>query len=181
MTRQQVRTAQTRTVQTRTTRTGDRQTDRRQAYVEGNTVRKLNAVPRRLPDERERREQERRRQVDRRTRLNRERALRMNPAYLLFLTLAVAMTVGVCGVYIKLQTELSARKSHVASLESQIQELRTDNDAAWNRIETSVDLQAVKDTAMNSLGMVYPTQDQVIYYEVDNDDYMNQYQDIPEE
>ena len=149
--------------------------------MEGNTVRKLNAMPKRLPEEQERREQEKRRSIDRRTRMNRERALRMNPAYLLFLTLAVTATVGVCGLYIKLQTDLDSRKSHVASLESQILELRTDNDAALNRIETSVDLSEVKDTAMNSLGMVYPSQDQIVYYEVDNDDYMNQYSEIPRE
>ena len=175
MSRQQVRTSQTRTSQVK-----NHQIDRRQAYGEGNTVRKLNAVPRRLPEEQERREQEKRRNTDRRTRMNRERALRMNPAYLLFLTLAVVATVGICSMYIKLQADLSSRKSHVASLESQILELRTDNDAALNRIETSVDLTEVKDTAMNSLGMVYPSQDQIVYYEVDNNDYMNQYQDIPE-
>ncbi len=29
--------------------------------------------------------------------------------------------------------------------------------------------------------MIYPSKDQIIYFEVDSTDYMNQYQDIPAE
>ena len=38
----------------------------------------------------------------------------------------------------------------------------------------------VRNKALNDMGMIYPTKDQIIYYNVDNEDYMNQYQDIPE-
>ena len=48
------------------------------------------------------------------------------------------------------------------------------------RLSTSVDLNTVKDVAMNQLGMVYAGKDQIIYYSVDEDDYMNQYGEIPE-
>lgn len=174
MTRQQGRTSQGRN------NTIDRRAKRPGAYVDGNTVRKLNTVPSRMPVPGETREQERRKKADRQTRANRERAMRMNPAYLLFLTMAVALSVGVCGLYIKFQTEVSSRRNHVAALESQILDLRTDNDAALNRIETSVNLEEIKDTAMNSLGMVYPSKDQIVYFTVNIDDYMNQYRDIPE-
>lgn len=178
MSRQQVRTSQGKNHSI--DRTLLRGGDRNEAYVEGNTVRKRNAVPQRITREREEREQEVRRRVDHQTRVNRERAMRMNPAYLIFLTLAVGVVVGVCGLYIKLQSELSGFRKHVAVLESQIFDLRAENDAALNRIETSVDLDEVRDTAQNSLGMVYPSQEQIIYFTVDTNDYMNQYQDIPE-
>lgn len=174
MSRQQVRTSQGRN------NAIDRRTGRPGAYVDGNTVRKLNTMPQRMPAPEETREQERRRRADRQTRANRERAMRMNPAYLLFLTMAVALSVGVCGLYIKVQSEYNSRRNHVAALESQVLDIRTDNDAALNRIETSVNLEELKDIAMNSLGMVYPSQDQIIYFSVDTDDYMNQYRDIPE-
>lgn len=33
---------------------------------------------------------------------------------------------------------------------------------------------------MNELGMVYPQKEQIEYFEVEEDDYMNQYENIPE-
>ena len=67
----------------------------------------------------------------------------------------------------------------ISSLESQISDTKADNDALQKRINTSADLNSVKDIAMNQLGMTYATPDQIIYYTVDKEDYMNQYSDIP--
>jgi hypothetical protein len=65
-------------------------------------------------------------------------------------------------------------------VESQITDLRADNDAHYKRITTSVDLNEIKDIAMNQLGMTYASEDQIIYYSVENSNYMDQYSDIPE-
>jgi hypothetical protein len=40
-------------------------------------------------------------------------------------------------------------------------------------------MQDVKKQAAN-LGMTYPTEDQIVYYEIDNSDFMSQYGSIPE-
>ena len=45
----------------------------------------------------------------------------------------------------------------------------------------SVDLEHVKDVAMNELGMVYATQDQVRLYDDKSSDYVKQYEELPEE
>ncbi len=42
-----------------------------------------------------------------------------------------------------------------------------------------MDLEEIRQKATGELGMVYPGKDQIIYFEVDSSDYMNQYQDIP--
>lgn len=156
---------------------------RTQAYVDGNTVRKLQSMPERIEREtreRERRETEENRRARYAARRNRERAKQMSAGYLVFLTLAVILTVGVCICYIQLQAEINNRMNNIAALDSQILELQIENDAALKRIETSVNLDEIKETAMNEMGMVYPTQEQLVYFTVDTDDYMNQYQDIPE-
>lgn len=149
-------------------------------YVEGNTVRKLNTMPERAPREERERVRERQQRISRSVQENRRRALQMSPGYVLFLTAAVALTLGVCAMFIQLQSEISTRMRNVAALESQILDMKTDNDATMNRIETSVNMEDIKNAAMNELGMVYPGQDQIVYFEVDANDYMNQYQDIPE-
>jgi hypothetical protein len=68
----------------------------------------------------------------------------------------------------------------IAALESQVTDLKADNDANYKRITTSVDLNEVKDIAMNQLGMTYATEEQIIYYSVENSNYMDQYSDIPQ-
>ena len=52
--------------------------------------------------------------------------------------------------------------------------------ARYKQITTSVDLNAIKDAAINRLGMKYASQDQIVYYSVDKSNYMDQYDDIPE-
>ena len=68
----------------------------------------------------------------------------------------------------------------VAALESQINDMKADNDARYKQITTSVDLNAIKDAAINRLGMKYASQDQIVYYSIDKNNYMDQYSDIPE-
>ena len=156
----------------------NRNTVRTRAYVEGNTVRKLDTIPQRLPREREERREKP--GADRQTRRNQQRAMQMSPGYILFLAMAMAVTVGICVLYIQVQAEHNQRMRSIASLESQILELSTDNDAALKRIETSINMEEVESIAMNDMGMVHPKQDQIVYFTVETNDYMNQYQDIPE-
>lgn len=159
-------------------------------YIEGNTVRKMEAVPQRRSEqvhrelerkqEKDRVREERQREARIAARRNQERALQMSPGYVVFLAVAMAAMVGVCGVYLKLQSDIANRMKTVAALESQVTDLKTDNDANLKRINTSIDLESIKNTAINELGMVYPSKDQIIYFHIDTSDYMNQYEDIPE-
>ena len=97
----------------------------------------------------------------------------------MFLTMAV-LVIGVISVlYIRIQADLTERMHNISRLESQLSDVMIENEATRKRIETSVDLNHVKDVAVNQLGMVYASPDQIMYYEVSDDDYMNQYSDIP--
>ena len=58
-------------------------------------------------------------------------------------------------------------------------DLKAENDEAYKRLSTSVDLESVKKTALEELGMSYVKESQIVYYSVGDDDYMNQYGDIP--
>ncbi|MGN0353006.1 MAG: hypothetical protein ACI4ES_15275 [Roseburia sp.] len=151
-------------------------------YVDGNTVRRLEAAPDNRRELERRREEERQEELRRKKRVarrNQERALQMSRGYVAFLTVAVIVSGIFAGTYIKIQSDITNRMKNIASLESQITELRADNDAVEKRINTSADLNTVKDIAMNQLGMTYASPDQIIYYSVDKEDYMNQYSDIP--
>lgn len=163
------------------TRTGTRN----EYYIDGNTVRRSQTAPdysqvERIRRERKEREKEEElRQKRRAARRNQEQALRMSRSYVFFLTLAVTLFGVVAGTYIKIQSDVTARMHTIASLESQIADLKADNDEAYKRINTSIDLDSVKNTAMNELGMSYAKESQIIYYTVGDEDYMNQYSEIP--
>jgi hypothetical protein len=69
--------------------------------------------------------------------------------------------------------------NRVAELESELARVNADNKAAESRIATTTNLSEIKDKAINDLGMVYATSNQIVYYSVDGSDYMSQYHDIP--
>lgn len=153
-------------------------------YIDGNTVRRMEAAPdyRREREERIRREREKEQQRRQRAiRRNQERALRTSKSYVAFMTMAVLVFATFTGLYIKIQSDVTVRMKTIASLESQIADVKADNDEAYKRINTSVNLEAVREVAMAELGMSYAKESQIIYYSVGDDDYMNQYSEIPAE
>jgi len=148
-------------------------------FVDGNTVRKAEPEPdyRRKQQQRER--EERRRKNQKAARRNQERELRMNRGHLVFLSIAVGITCLVSAAYIHLQSNITTRMNNISALESEISNLKTDNDTTLKRINTSIDMSQIKEQAMGKLGMVYATQEQIAYYNIDDTDYMTQYSDIP--
>lgn len=149
-------------------------------YIDGNTVRRLegeSAERKRRQQEKE--EEQKKRRHRRAARRNQERALRINFGYVLFCTLAMSLIGAVCVAYIRLQSDITNRTKNISSLERQITDLRADNDAAMKRIDLSTDLDAIKEQAL-ALGMRFPSPDQIIYYSVEDNDFMDQHSDIPE-
>ena len=141
-----------------------------------------------LPDYRERQkkrtqedQQKEDRLLQREVRVAQERALRANRGYVIFLSIGVAIFGFFAGKYIEIQSDITARMKTISRLESQIANLKAENDEAYKRINTAIDLDAIKNTAINELGMFYAAEGQIVYYTVEDDDYMNQYIQIPTE
>jgi len=150
-------------------------------FVNGSTVRQMEAQPvRKKVDRRKIQEQQQKKRRRNAAKRNRERALHMSRSYVAFLTLCVGVIAFAAVSLVQIQSQVTQRMEHIAALESQITDLKADNDARYKEIVTSVDLDYIKDVAVNELGMQYATEDQIIYYSVVNDNFMDQYSDIPE-
>ncbi len=150
-------------------------------FVNGSTVRQMEAQPvRKKVDRRKIQEQQQKKRRRNAAKRNRERALHMSRSYVAFLTLCVGVIAFAAVSLVQIQSQVTQRMEHIAALESQITDLKADNDARYKEIVTSVDLDYIKDVAVNELGMQYATEDQIIYYSVANDNFMDQYSDIPE-
>ncbi len=148
-------------------------------YVtEGNVVHKTHQT---ILSREEKREIELLRQQQEKERAKRAkvRALRrqkLNTILMVFGAAAIcAMLIG----YVSLCNSNTTLRKNISSLESEISDVKLAISAAESRIETATNLAEVMVVAMDELGMDYASSDQIVYYSVDNDDYMSQYANIP--
>lgn len=158
----------------RTARTG--QTERRNHYyTEGNVVRKAR------PSEEYVRvgtEQERKRYH---VRKNWKKASFMTLPYVFALTLASIALVAVSTRYLEARNGINDSARTVRMLENQLESLRESNSGLRKSISTYMDLDYIYKTATEEMGMVPAKEDQVIYFDRTESEYVRQNEDIPKE
>ena len=98
----------------------------------------------------------------------------------MFLAVVSVITLALCVNYLQLRAKYTNQLEDIASQESELSTLKADNDALYNAVMASVDLDKIKETAINELGMKYPTEDQIETYDTVGDSYVRQYEDVPE-
>ena len=140
-------------------------------YVDGNTVRKLNIVE-------ELQNPVQPKQGNRTVAKNREKALYMNLGYVLFLVAALVSAAIILISYIQLQAEITLSVKHIATMESELNDLRLTNDENYARAASSVDLDEVRSVAIGELGMRYAKEGQIINVSGEGSDYVRQLADI---
>lgn len=148
-----------------------RQTSYRNTYVQGNTARQL--------DVRRAVEEEPRRQLSNTARKNREKANHMSLGYVTFLVAALLLAGYVLINYIQLQFDITNNVEYIASLESQLNNLKQENDEQYTQITSFIDLEEIKRVAIGELGMTYAKEGQIITFANEGSDYVRQYADIP--
>ncbi|MBR2562600.1 MAG: hypothetical protein IKE31_10715 [Eubacterium sp.] len=173
----------------------------RRVYVDGNTVRVLDdyeeysagrkkkplsrkAQHRRAREDREilaSAERSRKRRIKRmRAQQKRNKALAhsMGAGYMLMLTVVCVLTLCFCIHYLQLRSQSINQSETIAEMESSLNRLRADNDAFENELHASLNLEEIKDTALNKLGLHYATESQIRYYNADNESYVRQYKAV---
>ena len=106
------------------------------------------------------------------------RAIREDRGRLIRLVIIMVTTLVVCTVFLKLNFQVQQQIDHVSVLQKEIDALRLTNEDAQKRLEDTVDLFSVQKKA-EALGMGYPKEENVVYYSVDETDYMFQTGEIP--
>lgn len=165
-------------------------------YVDGNTVRKVQEIPEpreyRQPERSARRkkakpqlkiEQEvirQRRAPSKEVQRNRTKANSMNRNFAVFLAVLGVVIVFSSINYLRLKTECTSKRSQIASLESELAELKEDNDAYESQVASNIDLERIRKIAIGRLGMRYPTNQQTETYTTEGGSYVRQYQDVTE-
>ncbi len=147
-------------------------------YEEGSLAHKAEITEAPTREERLReRERERKRERQRIAKRRKKALLALKKQALVF-TLAVVVIAGLFAYYVHLQNNITKSRRNINDLKEQITVLKADNSAMKNRIATSLNLNSIKETAMSRLGMVYADTDQIVYYNMPDDDYMNQIEPV---
>ena len=148
-------------------------------YIQGNAARKLQ--PAYEPERRRRPETEPKRDTRReeQIRRNREKNNVIDLKYTLVIACACMLIFGSCVSYLKVQAQITAQKSTISSLQTELNQLKNENVAKEEELNSSVDLSAIYKTASEKLGMKYADASHTILYESANPDYVKQYQNIP--
>src|SRR5699024_4620871 len=130
-------------------------------YEEGNAVREREV----FPEEQERRKKHSGKpKVSAQTRQNRRRAMNLSPGYLVFLSAVCIAALLLCVQYLQLKASYTEQPEPLDGLESELSQLKSDNDAYYNQVQASVDLEGIRKKAVEELGMHYADESQIQYY-----------------
>ena len=141
------------------------------AYEYGSAARQLNmnAQPlRRNEESEESREQRRAKQKQ------------INLMYTVVVATVASVVFFICYQYLNVQAAAKVNSDKIIELKSTLNSLKDNNDALEADINASIDYDAIYDTAVNDLGMIYPGKGQVITYDSKESEYVKQFKDVPE-
>ena len=177
----------------RTTYPYDKRTTASQAaaYTEGNTVRvtrqyvspeRYEEMPEREPQRRrelntreDQEAQRRRRQVRR----NRDKLQYMSGGFVLFTAVAAVCILFIAINYLQVKSSIVMTMNTIEARELELERVKANNDLLERKIQTYTDLDYIYQVATTELGMVRPGEDQVLYYESTESEYVRQYEQIP--
>lgn len=145
---------------------------RRDEYIAGNTVRKVEPYNIPAQKDRERRAAQERKAAIRR---NRQKQMAIDAGFMFFLTIAVMATMVVCINFIRLKADVERATKDLAYVKEEVIDLKAKNDAAYNKVLTSIDYEEIRKIATQEYGMVPAGQNQIVEFVSDMEDYMTQY------
>lgn len=99
--------------------------------------------------------------------------------YVFFVAVALTITAFLLMGYVSLRSDITNRLEHISALETQLNDLKLENDATYSRINSNMDLEEIRNTAINELGMTYAKEGQTETFTSKDGDYVRQLAQIP--
>lgn len=162
----------------------------RAMYEDGSAVRRIYEKPydyssqpqRRQPltEEEFRRLKEQQKGIIKKRKKTKKHITKMEISTLFCLSISALITLYMCISFLMVQSQITSMSKETARLQSELVELQNENNAAYERIETSMDLSKIYKIATEELGMVHASEEQVVTYEDAESDYVRKYAEIPQ-
>ncbi len=94
--------------------------------------------------------------------------------------LAVLLIAFLCLSYVYLNAGNNQMRKDIAALKTDLNTIQIENDDLEAKIISEIDETAIKKAAKEKLGMVKPSESHIIKYSNEKNDYVRQYESIPE-
>ncbi len=147
----------------------------RNSYEDGNAVRRAAYDPEERQPRRKEQKSVKRKKSERRS----GRRKNAGAGFIVVLAIALSLTVFSCINYLQLKSRLTKQSAEIAGMESELSQLKADNDAYYNEVIASVTIEEIKRAALGDLGLHYASESQIRYYDMDDDGYVRQYTEVP--
>ena len=110
--------------------------------------------------------------------LKKQKKMSMGFLYVAFLGLAVVVLAASLVSYLKLQNDITTMVDDIAYYEQTLNNLTLANDDEYSKIVNAVDYDYIRQVAIEELGMVYASEEQIVTYEREYSDYVRQLADV---
>lgn len=150
------------------------------AYINDNLARKQAAYSEALPKRREEVRQQPEHRVSHNTQNDKNRGLSSSFGFAFTFVMAAAMVVIflVLAKYISINVDMTQKSRQIAALRKELSTLTMENDNMEMSINSSIDYNYIYKVATEELGMVYPSQNQIVNYDSEDSEYVVQYKDV---
>jgi len=112
---------------------------------------------------------------------NRHRALAITRGYATFLIMAAIMAVVVCVMYLQMNASIMHSSREVAVLRRQLTDITAANEAAYQVVRESIDLERIRMRAVEEMGMISVNEGRVIEYNRPTEVHVFVHYEIPQE
>ena len=109
---------------------------------------------------------------------HRQKKMNMSFLYVVFLAGALFVMGYALVGYLKLQADITRTVENISYLETTLNNLTLANDDEYSKMINAVDFDEIRRVAIEELGMVYASEDQIITYTRENSDYVRQLNDL---
>lgn len=102
----------------------------------------------------------------------------INLAGFFILTAVAIFLLYSCIQYLKIYDEIGKTEVKTKGIIYDTDELRVENNNKEVKIYSGIDLEKIRETAIEELGMVYPSENTIVTYNTTNNSYVRQYGDL---
>lgn len=99
---------------------------------------------------------------------------------LLMTVVSLVALVAASYKYIEVRAEITQANKKIEVAKTELKDIQNKNSALLSQLDVEMDRNYIYATAVGKLGMKYPKENDIIYYEKADEGYVRQYHDIPE-
>ncbi|MCR4624887.1 MAG: hypothetical protein K5795_02810 [Lachnospiraceae bacterium] len=105
---------------------------------------------------------------------------KFNIVTLMMIVVSIVALVGASYKYIEVRADIIQANKKISAAQNELKDIQNKNNALLGKLDVEMDRNYIYAVAVEKLGMRYPKENDIVYYEKSDEGYVRQYHDIPE-